>query len=91
PIPRGFDDWDYGLCATYRDDAGEWRRVTVSTEGYDSSAHDTAVEDATPEARAAYAAHLAAEQARADEERRAYREEQAARQERAARAEVDRE
>jgi hypothetical protein len=90
-IPRGFDDWDYGLCATYRDDAGEWRRVTVSTEGYEASAHDTATEDATPEARAAYAAHLAAEQARVNEERRAYREEQAARQERAARAEVDRE
>ena len=90
-IPRGFDDWDYGLCATYRDDAGEWHRVTVSTDGYEASAHDTATEDATPEARAAYAAHLAAEQARVDEERRAYREEQAARQERAARAEVDRE
>ena len=90
-IPRGFDDWDYGLCATYRDDAGEWHRVTVSTDGYEASAHDTATEDATPEARAAYAAHLAAEQARVDEERRAYREEQAARHERAARAEVDRE
>ena len=90
-IPRGFDDWDYGLCATYRNDAGEWHRVTVSTEGYEASAHDTATEDATPEARAAYAAHLAAERARVDEERRAYREEQAARQERAARAEVDRE
>ena len=87
-IRRGFDDWDYSLRATYRDDAGVWQRVTVSVGDYD---HDTAVEDATPEARAAYAAHLAAEQARVDEERRAYREEQAARHERNARAEVDRE
>ena len=90
-IPRGFDDWAYGLCATYRDDAGEWRRVTVSTEGYDSSAHDTAVEDATPEARAAYAAHLAAEQARVDEDRRVAAEARRINEERDARAEVDRE
>ena len=81
-ISRGFDDWDYGLRATYRDDAGEWRRVTVSTDGYDSSAHNTATEDATPEARAAYAAHLAAEQARIDEERCVERAEQRAREER---------
>ena len=90
-IPRGFDDWDYGLCATYRDDAGEWHRVTVSTEGYDSSAHDTATEDATPEARAAYAAHLAAEQARVDEDRRVAAEARRINEERDARAEVDRE
>jgi len=89
-ISRGFDDWDYGLRATYRDDAGEWRRVTVSTDGYDSSAHNTATEDATPEARAAYAAHLAAEQARIDEERCVERAEQRAREERSERAEIDR-
>ena len=90
-IPRGFDDWDYGLCATYRDDAGEWHRVTVSTDGYEASAHDTATEDATPEARAAYAAHLAAEQARVDEDRRVAAEARRINEERDARAEVDRE
>ena len=89
-IPRGFDDWDYGTCATFRDESGEWRRVVVSSDGYGSHSCDTATEDATPEARAAYAAHLAAEQARVDEERRVAREAQRAREERDARAEVDR-
>lgn len=89
-ISRGFDDWDYGLCATFRNDAGEWQRVVVSSDGYGSHSCDTAVEDATPEARAAYAAHLAAEQARIDEERRVAAEARRLNEERDARAEVDR-
>ena len=89
-ISRGFDDWDYGLCATFRNDAGEWQRVVVSSDGYGSHSCDTAVEDATPEARAAYAAHLAAEQARIDEDRRVAAEARRLNEERDARAEVDR-
>ena len=89
-ISRGFDDWDYGLCATFRNDAGEWQRVVVSSDGYGSHSCDTAVEDATPEARAAYAAHLAAEQARIDEDRRVAAEARRLNEERADRAEVDR-
>lgn len=89
-VSRGWDDGDSCLCATFRDESGEWRRVVVSSDGYGSHSCDTAVEDATPEARAAYAAHLAAEQARIDEERRVERAEQRAREERSERAEVDR-
>ena len=89
-VSRGWDDGDSCICATFRDESGEWRRVVVSSDGYGSHSCDTAVEDATPEARAAYAAHLAAEQARIDEERRVERAEQRAREERDARADVDR-
>ncbi len=90
-VSCGMDDGDSCLCATFRNDAGEWQRVVVSSRGYGSHSCDTAVEDATPEARAAYAAHLAAEQARVDEDRRVAAEARRANEERAARAEVDRE
>lgn len=85
---RGWDDGDDVCYATYRDDAGEWHDYAYGDAG--RLGGNRAVVDASPEVMAAYAAHLAAEDARRRAEEAARAERDRLARERRERATVDR-